>query len=123
MEIKYFLFKLIFFLFNAKFSFSNEINNNVDIKRNSSLINNDRSQRKLEDEYQPIRIYIDRTPIEKYTEGQPDFRKSIVYEAFENCIKALKKIIKVKPHNEAIKFDFSTLPEFNQSVVNPYLYY
>ena len=118
MEIKYFLFKLVFFIFNANFSFSNEINNNVDLKRNSALINNEHSQRKLADEFQPIRILIDKTAIEKYTEGQPDYKNHIVYEAFENCIKALKKIIKVKPHNQPIKFDFSTLPEFNQSVVN-----
>jgi hypothetical protein len=118
MEIKYILFKLIFFLFNIKFSLSNEINNNIDINRNSSSIKNENSQRKLADEFQPIRIFFDRTAVEKFAIGQPEFKKSIVYEAFDNCINALKKIISVKPYNEAIKYDFSNHPLFNESYGN-----
>ena len=123
MEIKYFLFKLIFFLFNANFALSNEINNNKNINGKSSLIENDHSQRKLADEFQPIRIFYDKTAIEKFAVGQPEFRKSIVYEAFDNCINALKKIIQVKPYNEPIKYDFSNHPVFNESYnnINPKL--
>ena len=121
MEIKkYFLLKLVFFLFNTNFSLLSEINNNSN--KNSSLRNNEHSHRNLADEFQPIRIFIDRNAIEKFAIGQPEFRKTIVYEAFNNCINALKKIIQVKPNNIPIQYDFSTHPVFNESYNNINLY-
>ena len=121
MEIKkYFLFRLIFFIFNINYSFSNEVNNNIN--RNFSLKNNDHSQRKLVDEFQPIRIFYDKTPIEQFAIGQPEFMKSFVYGAFDNCVKALKKLIKVKPYDNPIQYDFSKDPKFYESFRSINLY-
>ena len=76
-------------------------------------------KRKAENsEFEPIRILIDTSIIEK--EYKTSEQREKTFSALENCNKTLSDLIKVKriTKNTPIKLDFNSFPELNLSKSN-----